>query len=143
MYYDGRRLWNYKVKPEPIQQILGHRDFGTAIIYVQPDIEDAFIRARNRRSDKRSQGYQIDLLSNDYWVKNQYEIPYCCNVAIHKRVIGCSRLHKYCDSRSRLQTNYHSLESITITKLIVCPHCFELVNDCRVFDIYLSAPTGK
>ncbi len=44
----GRHLWNHKMKPELIQQILGHRDVGTTMIFMQPDIVDAFEETKRK-----------------------------------------------------------------------------------------------
>ena len=38
----GRHLWENGLKPELIQQLLGHTSVGTTMIYIQPDAEDAF-----------------------------------------------------------------------------------------------------
>ena len=44
----GRHLWDHNMKPELIQQILGHWDVGTTMIYVQPDIVDAFKETKRK-----------------------------------------------------------------------------------------------
>ncbi len=42
----GRYLWENGLKPELIQQLLGHNSVGTTMIYIQPDAEDAFSEVR-------------------------------------------------------------------------------------------------
>ncbi len=51
----GRHLWDKGMKPELIQQILGHTDVGTTMIYIQPDIDDAFevVRKEVKKLDFR------------------------------------------------------------------------------------------
>ena len=40
------RLMSMGLKPELIQQLLGHNSVGTTMIYIQPDAEDAFSEVR-------------------------------------------------------------------------------------------------
>ena len=98
----GRYLWENGLKPELIQQLLGHTSVGTTMIYIQPDAEDAFLEvSRNMKKlnfngihgkgQKETVGRNLDCMvcsDRDLDPGRRLERPKCLAGLHHRSAYG-------------------------------------------------------